>query len=160
MVQNVAGSIRERQGYSGSSSQIMAQTIQAGDKRLSWHGLISLEHTEQGAHPWRLPHDRLDLFPPITLGERAAMPAGVRLAFRSDTTRFSGTITTSPEASPLDLCCNGDRLASVNIAGQETFEFTRLPSGEKLIELWLPQFGQFYLRDITLDDGATLTPFE
>ena len=34
-----------------------------------------------------------------------------------------------------------------------------MSDGEKLIELWLPQFGQFQLRSLEIDDGATLETF-
>jgi len=138
----------------------MAQVISWDDKRLSWHGHISLEPTELGVKPWRLPYEQLDLFPGEPLQSRASMPAGVRLTFRSNTANLSGIVATDGDTSPLDLCCDGVLISSQKIAGREKFEFSQLPPGEKLIELWLPQFGQFQLGEIAIDDEATLAPFE
>jgi hypothetical protein len=42
--------------------------------------------------------------------------------------------------------------------GKTSFEFQNLPSGDKLIELWLPQYAQFRLRLLELTSGATVTP--
>ncbi|MGN6359128.1 MAG: GDSL-type esterase/lipase family protein [Thermomicrobiales bacterium] len=134
------------------------QTLRLDDPRLAWPGAISLQRTAEWVQPWRLPHDRLGLFPPDLLRERAAMPAGVRLAFRSDATALAGTIVPQVELAPLDLCCDGALLCSLDIAGQERFAFTGLPAGDKLIELWLPQFGAFRLRSLALNAGATLAP--
>jgi hypothetical protein len=134
------------------------QTIYPNDRRLAWPGAISLQRTAEWVQPWRLPYDRLGLFPPDLLRERAAMPAGVRLAFRSDATVLAGAIVPQAEMAPLDLCCNSMLLCSLDIAGQDHFEFTGLPAGDKLIELWLPQFGEFRLRSLFLNAGATLAP--
>jgi lysophospholipase L1-like esterase len=60
---------------------------------------------------------------------------------------------------PLDVCVDGVLHASVPLAGRESFAVLDLPAGEKAIELWLPQFGRFRLLELTLDDGATLSPF-
>ncbi|MBI3973931.1 MAG: GDSL family lipase [Chloroflexi bacterium] len=134
--------------------------VRPSDERLRWHGAISLQHTAEWSQPWRLPHEDLALFPPEALVERAAMPAGVRLAFRSATTTVQGTIEPQPEMAPVDLCVDGRIVASQPMAGQEAFAFDDLPAGEKLIELWLPQFGTFRLRSLALSAGATLAPAE
>jgi lysophospholipase L1-like esterase len=136
------------------------QTIHPNDRRLAWPGAISLQRTAEWVQPWRLPYDRLGLFPPDLLRERAAMPAGVRLAFRTNATLVAGDIVPQPELAPLDLCCDGALLCSLDISGQEHFQFTNLPAGDKLIELWLPQFGAFRLRALALNAGATLAPDE
>ena len=114
--------------------------------------------------PWRIPHEKQALFPPNAFAasdgqSRAAMPAGVRLSFYSDTTVVAGQIVTQQQASPLDLCCDGEVHSSVALAGQEQFRFKSLPSGEKLIELWLPQYGEFRLRSLELSTGASVAPY-
>ena len=88
------------------------------------------------------------------------MPAGVRLAFRSDTEAIAGKIERQQEVAKLDLCCDGILIGSVELAGQDCFRFEPLPSGDKLIELWLPQYGVFRLQSIELNDGATVQPFD
>lgn len=132
------------------------QPLQLTDSRLSWPGALALQHTSDWSLPWRVPYPQLDLFPPVELQARLAMGAGVRLAFLSDTRTVAGAFLSVPEMSPIDLCCNGELIATLPLDGRDTFHFDNLPAGEKLIELWLPQFGEFKLRALTIDAGATL----
>ena len=126
--------------------------------QLTWQGNVSLQKTEDWVMPWRTPHPTHVLFPEPLL-ERSAMPAGVRISFQSNTTRVSGNIVPQNESGILDLCCDGEVVASLDLTGKESFTFEDLPDAEKLIELWLPQFGQFQLRSLEIDDGATLEAF-
>ncbi len=123
--------------------------------QLTWQGNVSLQKTEDWVMPWRTPHSMHVLFPEPLL-ERSAMPAGVRISFQSNTTRVSGNIVPQNESGILDLCCDGEVVVSLDLTQKESFTFEGLPDGEKLIELWLPQFGQFQLRSVEIDDGATL----
>ena len=107
--------------------------------------------------PWRIPYEQRGLFPEALLG-RASMPSGARIAFRSDTTRVAGRIGPQPEMSPIDLCCDGEVVGSAPLAGRDAFVFEGLPGGEKLLDLWLPMFGEFKLRGLELDDGASVEP--
>jgi hypothetical protein len=106
--------------------------------------------------PWRIPYKDRALFPPAELLARTAMPAGVRLTFRSDTTVLRGSFIPTPEMAPLDLCCDGELIASIPLDNQSHFHVDGLPAGEKLIELWLPQFGEFRLQSLLIANGATL----
>ena len=126
--------------------------------QLTWQGAVSLQKTEDWVMPWRTPHPSHVLFPEPLL-ERSAMPAGVRISFRSNTTQVSGDIVPQNGAGRLDLCCDGERIDSIDLQQKESFAFTGLADGEKWIELWLPQFGQFQLRSLEIDDGATLEAF-
>ena len=126
--------------------------------QLNWQGAVSLQKTEDWVMPWRTPHPMHVLFPEPLL-ERSAMPAGVRISFRSNTTQVSGNIVAQNESGLLDLCCEGEIVASLDLTQKDDFDFDGLSDGEKLIELWLPQFGSFQLRSLEIDDGATLQPF-
>ena len=53
--------------------------------------------------------------------ERSAMPAGVRVSFRSNTTRISGSIVEQRESGMLDLCCNGEFIGSFDLKGKNIF---------------------------------------
>ena len=123
--------------------------------QLTWQGSVSLQKTEDWVMPWRTPHPMHVLFPEPLL-ERSAMPAGVRISFQSNTTRVSGNIVPQNESGILDLCCDGEVVASLDLTQKDSFTFEGLPDGEKRIELWLPQFGQFQLRSLEIDAGATL----
>ena len=126
--------------------------------QLTWQGAVSLHKTEEWVMPWRTPHPMHVLFPEPLL-ERSAMPAGVRISFRSNTTRISGNIVPQKESGMLDLCCDGEIVASLDLTQKDAFTFEGLSDKEKLIEVWLPQFGSFQLRNLEIDDGATLHPF-
>ena len=125
---------------------------------LNWQGVVSVEKTGDALMPWRTPCKAHVLFPEPLL-ERSAMPAGVRISFRSNTTHISGSILEQRDAVMLDLCCNGEFIASYDLRGKNSFVFENLPDKDKLIELWLPQFGRFQLRNIEIDDGASVDPY-
>jgi lysophospholipase L1-like esterase len=131
------------------------------DPRIVWQGVASLERNPSWVAPWRMPHHERALFYPERLQERLAMPAGARIAFRSDTALVAGQVACPhPESSPIDLCCDGTLVGSQPLAGHDVFRFDGLPPGEKLVELWLPQFGPFRLRSLQLSPGASVLPYQ
>lgn len=134
----------------------MPQIISPSETRLTWSGAASVEHQADWSMPWRIDHTQRTLFAQ-TLVERAAMPAGVRIAFRTDSTWVAGNCSTFPDSIAIDLCCDGEFVESVPLSGANAFRFEGLKAGEKTIELWLPQFGQFRLHQLEIADGATLT---
>ena len=140
--------------------QTTKRTIRPDDVRLSWPGAISLQRTPSYVMQWRIPHRKRALFPPVALQERAAMSAGVRLTFRSNTTTILGELEPQPEATSIDLVIDGELYSSASLEGQESFSFPGLSSSEKLIELWLPQAGKFRLRSLALSPQASLSKAE
>ncbi|MCL4545524.1 MAG: GDSL-type esterase/lipase family protein [Chloroflexi bacterium] len=134
------------------------QMISATDQRLTWSGVVTLEITEDGVLAWRLPHTHISLYPPVALRERAAMPAGVRVAFRSTTRRLGGRFDPAPELAPLDVVCDGTVISTLSLTDQSTFTCSELPPGDKRIELWLPQHGHFRLQSLQIDSDATIAP--
>jgi hypothetical protein len=142
-------------------SKQMTLQLPPDDPRITWQGVASLERGPGWTAPWRVSHHQRALFYPERLQERLAMPAGARIAFYSDTTVVAGDVVPpGPESSPIDLCCDGLLVASQPLAGRDRFCFDGLPPGEKLIELWLPQFGLFRLRSLQLSLGASVVPFQ
>ena len=125
---------------------------------LNWQGVVSVERIEDTLMPWRTPYENHLLFPEPLL-ERSAMPAGVRISFRSNTTYISGNIAEQRDSGMLDLCCNGEFIASYDLRGKNSFVFENLSDKDKLIELWLPQFGRFQLRQIEIEEGASIDPY-
>lgn len=139
----------------------MPMILRPNDPRLTWQGIISLEITDEGTMPWRIPHEEKDLFPPEDgLQLRAAMPAGVRISFHSNTSRVAGTFVPYPEMHKIDLYCGGKMKGSLALDGKDSFLFEGLTADEKLIELWLPQFGPFRLKSLELSDHASIRPFD
>jgi lysophospholipase L1-like esterase len=138
----------------------MTQRIRPDDPRLTWQGAISLQSGDDWVAPWRLPYQERALFPPERLRERAQMPAGVRIAFHSDTTLLAGELAEpDPEFSRIDLCCDGTLVGSQELAGRDAFRFDDLSSATKWIELWLPQFGRLKLCGLEISEGASVAPF-
>lgn len=130
------------------------------DPRITWQGIVSLQHGDGWVAPWRISYHERALYYPERLQERLAMPAGARIAFCSDTTQVAGQLACpDPDSSPIDLCCDGTLVGSQPLAGRERFCFNDLPPGEKLVELWLPQFGVFRLRSLQFSSGASVLPY-
>ncbi len=132
--------------------------LKPDNPHLNWQGVVSVEKVNDAMMPWRTPYDRHVLFPEPLL-ERSAMPAGVRISFKSNTSRISGSIVEQRDTGLLDLCCDGEFITSIDLKGKNSFTFDGLSKEEKRIELWLPQFGRFQLRSLELADGASLEPF-
>ena len=129
--------------------------IRHDDLRPNWPGAVSVERTGEWSRPWRVFQEDRPLLDRALL-ERASMPAGVRIAFSSTTTTVTGQVEPEPESAPIDLSVDGKVVASQPVAGKDSFRFDVPGDGEKLIELWLPQFGQFRLKSLEIADDATL----
>lgn len=140
----------------------MPLVLAPDDERLTWGGAVSLERTDEWVKPWRIPYGQCGLFFPDGIGGHGAEPAGVRIGFRSNTATVAGKSVTfqTQEPQQIDLCIDGELIETVELSGQDGFRFENLAAGEKIIELWLPQCGEFRLRRIELDEGASVEQFE
>lgn len=136
--------------------QSMTQHIAANDPRLTWPGAISTEAIGDSVMPWRIPYEEQGLYFTDLVG-RAAMPAGVRIRFDTNSSFIEGTCDSFPERSPIDLVVNGEYVASVPTEDLTSFRFDNLGSGSKTIELWLPQFGEFRFGGVEINNGAEFT---
>ncbi|MBC2601275.1 SGNH/GDSL hydrolase family protein [Puniceicoccus vermicola] len=126
------------------------------DPRLSWPGSVSLEQTDSFTRPWRIPFSRKTLFHPQLL-EKASKSAGVRIAFGSSTTRIAGKFHRIETENPkLNLCVDGKLFETIDLTDATEFSCAGLPSGDKRLELWLPQFADFFLEHLEIDDNASL----
>ena len=94
----------------------MGKNINPDDTRLKWKGAVSTELTTEGVMPWRIPFTQKDLFA-WQLIERAAMPAGVRLEFGSNTSYLEMFFDSIPDRSPVDIFCDGE-LQKEHVYGQ------------------------------------------
>lgn len=128
-----------------------------------FEGAISVEHGAGWVKPWRLPCDRLDLFPAPgdSLVGAAAHSSGVRLRFRTDSTHVGLTFLPLP-IDPLgkeytfDATVAGELVETATTPqGGQAAMFRKLPGGTKVVEIWLPHDRPIELMDLTVDDGAT-----
>ncbi|MFJ2743408.1 GDSL-type esterase/lipase family protein [Streptomyces sp. NPDC087440] len=146
-------------------------TVPGGHPALRFRGAVSVQRGPGGAwfSPWRVPHEEARLYLPEGGIGRAAMPAGVRLTFRTD----SGSLVCRYQADPaprltgvqeqprLDVVCDGRPVETVELTahgGDAEFRTARLPGRMVTVELWLPTYHQFRLRSLVLDAGAALAP--
>jgi hypothetical protein len=137
----------------------MATTLPLSGGPVSIEGAVSLEVTEAGIQPWRLPLAQRPLFEP-SLIERCAAPAGVRLVFASDTS----TLTLEVAAPDIvgdppwvfDLLVDGQLHQRVTPPDDaKLIRFEAIPDGQHLLELYLPsQYVPVVLRELRIDDGA------
>ena len=134
----------------------MGKNINPDDTRLKWKGVVSTEATKQGVMPWRIPFTQKDLFA-WQLVERAAMPAGVRLEFGSNTSYLEMFFDSIPDRSPVDIFCDGDLLATLPTANLNFLRVENLGSQNKAIQIWLPQWGELRIKKLLIEDDAILT---
>lgn len=134
----------------------MTEHIRPDDDALIWEGAIEVAHTPDGSHPWRLPHSRIGLFPTEALWTRAAMCAGVRIVFDTDSTTVAGRagVPVDPDLTAIDLVVGSRPTYSSRVDSGGRFRFSGLPAIRKTVELWLPQFGDFRLSDLVVDEGS------
>lgn len=125
-------------------------------------GMFTTTHDGDGLQQFH----RLDpagYLPPYTdgLANRAAMVAGVRAAWRTD----GGTLVVAgcgaDDCAPYDVVVNGELAHRLPAAGPRRHEIVldRLEPGS-LVELWLPQFGDFTLADAMFDGARVATVAE
>lgn len=146
---------------------VVVMRLDPDDPRISWHGAVSLEQGLGWIRPWRIPFDQRVLFgklkEPDKLLAHACMPAGVRIAFFTDSETIGWDVAAiqgdpiQAQAARIDICCDGKRRRSVPLLdGPGTCD---LPPGEKLVEVWLPQYYEVLVRGLDVDERASLRPF-
>ncbi len=135
----------------------MTLEIRPDDARLAWEGCVDLVRGDTWVQAFRLPRAERDLFMP-GLVQRAGMPSGVRIVFRSETRRVAGRLDAHPEMTPLDLVVDGALAGTAEMAGRGRFAFENLPRGPKRLELWLPNHAPLRIEALELDDGAPPEP--
>lgn len=130
-----------------------------------FEGAVSLEVTDEGVRPWRLPVGTRDLFEPAVLA-RAATPSGVRLTLVSDTSELVLRVTPTPTPDAtwtFDLCVDGVPHQRVIQRSGESFVRFRvadaMPGRPRLLEVYLPsQYLSLQVRACMIDDGASVQP--
>jgi lysophospholipase L1-like esterase len=142
-------------------------------------GHVDVRRRSDSVQPLRYPAAEHLFYDPFTRWVASA-PSGVRLRLRSDTQSLHLTLNQrvaafngDPRPAPWHLFVDGKSLAQKSAAGgaalaldgglvgdeRATLAFENLPSGEKDIELWLPQSATVSITGLSLDDGATWAPW-
>ena len=130
-----------------------------------FQGHLSLERYGELVKPWRLPHDCKRLFPSPDEGllGRAETTSGVRLRCATASQSLKLSFSALPPDQQgggrssyfFDATIDGKIVASVPVrAGSSETVFEGLPSGHKVVDLWLPQEIPVSVSGLASDDGA------
>jgi len=121
-----------------------------------FQGAVSFEKGDDWIKPWRLPFDKLKLYPPDdALVGRAKTAAGVRLRFSTNADVLVLDIVPAEGERPFDLTIDGELMLTV-VAEDEHDQvlFPFVPAGDKVVEIWLPQGHPVALRDLRMTEGT------
>lgn len=130
------------------------------------HGCCEVRAEERGVMFDRM-NDPLRGFYSATEGWTTCRrsPAGVRLRFRSDTSRVAVSLRYGRSECPsycVDLFVDDDPVRSVGPEGEaEQWSgdiYTAGTRGERSFDLWMPHVTETWLQSLDIDDDATLAP--
>jgi hypothetical protein len=128
-------------------------------------GAVSMEQTEAGLKPWRIPVKEYPLFETHpnckfeSLQASASESAGVRLQFRTDSTQLTLQIGLNQTDSDMlfDLTIDNELLQTARCApGGDRVTFEELPAGGKDVCIWLPVNRAVTLVSLIVDDTASV----
>lgn len=123
-----------------------------------WRGVADWEDHDGWRTPWRLPRDGVALLAVDALAERAQHAAGVRAVVRTDARELTLDLDAGPGCSPVDVLVDGVLRERLPLAVGEQRVTLSLPPGEKLLEVWLPQFGRVAVGGLTLGEAGFANP--
>jgi hypothetical protein len=133
------------------------------DPSLSWHGLIDLvPDGPSWWQPWRLPPGKLlGGAAPDRLVERAAMPAGVRLAVVTDAAELIVDVELSllDGTVAADLVLDGQATRRITLSSGANRIRATLPGRRCEVQLWLPQWGRLRIGRIQLPGASSIEPY-
>ncbi len=123
------------------------------------YGAVSVQAESDWIQPWRLPHDRINLFPAEGLVNSAAACAGVRVRFATEAGRLTLVVEPEDEPRQYDLVIDNRLVQGKTLQpGADRIEFADLPMGTKVVEVWLDQRTRTRLRGLELPDGLAPAP--
>ncbi|OMF27610.1 GDSL family lipase [Paenibacillus sp. FSL H8-0548] len=123
------------------------------------HGAVSLERRGSGLKPWRIPYADYELYPPDGIGGKAEICAGIRLRFQTDSLFITLKFEPLTEGARIDCMADGNFVGTADLAaGEMEAAWTDLPSGRKVVEIWLPQNIGMTLTVLLLDADAYAEP--
>ncbi|HEY2213465.1 MAG TPA: SGNH/GDSL hydrolase family protein [Acidimicrobiales bacterium] len=146
-------------------------------------GALDLDHSPTGLVPRRLPAWTRPQIPDLFMDVVVQLPSGVRLRFATTSTCIELDVMLTNLSRPpmpqmaavFDLVIDGEVVAQqqsteghliilgpngpadISFAAGEptTLTFEDLPSGMKVVEIWLPQASGVELRSLRIEDGAS-----
>ncbi|MGI5149686.1 GDSL-type esterase/lipase family protein [Plantactinospora sp. CA-294935] len=124
-----------------------------------WRGSLAWTGEDGAWQPWRLPPDRVDTAHAPDLVLRARMAAGVRATVRTDATALElRVIALDDEVAPVDVLVDGALWRREPLGAGATTSRVTLPPGTKVVEVWLPQYGEARVGPLILHGATTAEP--
>ncbi|WP_135553593.1 SGNH/GDSL hydrolase family protein [Paenibacillus cymbidii] len=137
------------------NTELPMQTIQMES---GWiRGAVSLEHSERGIQPWRLPYDKFTLYDPVLM-QRASLPSGVRISVETDSARIGLKVQAFEQERQFDFVLGQDIYTSAILPAGEERLLVALPAGPKQLEIYLPQKVPVTLQSLLADNGSFVSP--
>lgn len=123
-----------------------------------FEGAVSVEHIGNCLKPWRVDYRLRDLFPSpdeALLGKMECT-SGVKLRFFTDSTKVVLKVSQIEEViRNFDLVIDNQLLETVELSPESTTVlFDNIPTGEKVIEIWLPQQHPTEIISLEVDDDS------
>jgi len=123
-----------------------------------FEGAISLEPLEGGLKPWRIPYEDFELYPPNGIEMKAAICAGVRLRFRTDSPVTIVRFAPIEEATWMDALVDGELYVTVELEkGDTEAVFPGMAGTEKELDIFLPQNIGMTITGLEIDSGSSFT---
>jgi hypothetical protein len=131
-----------------------------------FEGAVSVERINGKLKPWRVHHTQKALFPSPDdiLLFRMGFSSAVRLRFKTDATK--AVLRFSPIKNLFgdfvlygnlhyDFVIDNNILQSIEISSEDTeVIIDDIPSGDKIVEIWLPHNAPTEIKSMELNDGA------
>ncbi|MHA6481858.1 SGNH/GDSL hydrolase family protein [Paenibacillus sp. strain BS8-2] len=122
-------------------------------------GTVSVEQKVDGVKPWRIRYEEYELFPPNGIDGQAGICAGVRLRFRTDSSRIALRFHPVDIDLRIDCVVDGNLHGTVNLpVGTTESVWENLPDGMRNVEIWLPQQGHMTIEGLEIEPGSTASP--
>ncbi len=121
-----------------------------------FQGAISVERTAEYVRPWRLPFDKLKLFPSPNDGlvNAAGSPAGVRIRIKTTSSKLGLELVPYVYERKFDLVIDNELIETAILPANEgKVVFEKLPNGEKVVEIYLPQRQPVLLKSLLAEDN-------
>lgn len=125
-----------------------------------FQGAISLEKHAEGIRPWRIPHQQRGLYVHEDMLTAARRCSGVRLRFRSATTRIRLDFAPLEEEIALDCVIDGELRTARSLPGEGVVQVEGLAAAPKTVELWLDPRRELTLAGMWIDDDAEISAAE
>lgn len=127
-----------------------------------FEGAVSIEKIDGCMKPWRVDHNQRDLFPSVNDNLLGSMESasGVRLRFKTDSDKISLKIKPRELAKKFDLTIENELIQTVVDPEKTDVVFENIPTGEKIVEIWLPQNRPVEIAELSVeeDKNAFLIP--